>query len=59
MPKARPLAIEKVSGIIAMLRKAGIAISGSSQAMSASGAIISAPTRIRAGAVAASGISCA
>ena len=59
MPKARPLAIEKVNGIIARVRKAGIAISGSSQAMSASGAIISAPTRIKAGAVAASGTSAA
>ena len=48
--------MEKVSGMATRVRKAGIATDGSAQSMSARGAIIIAPTRIRAGAVAAAGI---
>ena len=58
MPKARPLAIEKVSGMVIRVRNAGMAMTGSSQSISVSGPIIIAPTRISAGAVAAAGITC-
>ena len=54
-PKLTPLAIEKVSGIKITVRKAGTASDMSAQSMSLTPSIISAPTRIRAGAVAAPG----
>src|SRR5438045_455492 len=56
MPNARPLAIEYVSGMMITVRKAGMAMPGSAQSISASAPIISAPTRISAGAVAAVGM---
>src|SRR6059058_2512128 len=58
MPNARPLAIEYVSGMMITVRKAGMAMPGSAQSISASAPIISAPTRISAGAVAAVGMAC-
>ena len=53
IPKARPVAIEKVKGMSATVRKAGSASSGSFHATSAKGASIIAPTSTSAGAVAA------
>src|ERR1700732_3623315 len=55
-PKARPLAMLNVSGMVIIVRKAGIESTGLDQGISAAGAIISDPTMISAGAVAAVGI---
>ena len=56
MPNAKPLAIENVSGMVIRVRKAGTATIGSAHSISVTAEIISAPTRINAGAVAAMGM---
>src|SRR5260370_18895357 len=55
-PNARPLAMLNVSGMVMMIRNAGIDSTGFDQGISAACAIISEPTTISAGAVAAAGI---
>src|SRR5512145_1716576 len=55
-PSASPLAIENVSGIASMVRNAGIASVISSHLIDVTAPIISAPTMIKAGAVAIGGI---
>src|SRR5882672_5841546 len=55
-PKAKPLAMLNVSGMVIIVSKAGIESTGLDQGISAAWAIMSDPTIIRAGAVAAVGI---
>ena len=55
-PNARPLAILNVSGIASIVRKPGMATSGSFQSISPIAVIIRLPTTMSAGAVAAAGI---
>ena len=56
MPKARPLAMEKVRGMVTTVRKAGMATAGLFQSILPRPDIIIAPTRIRAGVAAAVGM---
>ena len=56
MPKAKPLAIENVRGMVIRVRNAGTDTMGSAHSISVTAEIIKAPTRINAGAVAAMGM---